>query len=192
MKKLGNNVCYNCENLKTIYIEDDCEANLFNARVPYATKVGPLPDAMLGNMRIWDIRKLKHVTIPEDVEKIGNYWFRGADIESVIVPANVREIGTEAFCRCYKLRNVMFEEGSKLEKMGDRCFASTGLEEITLPRTLKEIDAATFRDCGNLKAIYVEDGCEASLYDAEVPDYTEAGPLPETMIGNTRVWDLRR
>ena len=40
--------------------------------------------------------------------------------------------------------------------------------------------------------IYVEDGCEANLCDSEIPDPVKVGPLPETMIGNMRVWDFRR
>ena len=36
---------------------------------------------MLGNMKIWDLKKLKDVVIPNGVERIKNYWFWGADIE---------------------------------------------------------------------------------------------------------------
>ena len=86
----------------------------------------------------------------------------------------------------------MFEAGGKLEKIGYRCFASTSLEAVALPKALKEISWSVFDDCGNLKMIYVEDGCEASLRNVCVSDSVKIGPLPETRIGNMRVWDLRK
>lgn len=70
LKKVGGSAFYGCENLKTIYVEDGCEASLLYACVPDSTKVGPLPDATLGNARIWDLRKLKDVVIPDGTEKI--------------------------------------------------------------------------------------------------------------------------
>lgn len=70
----------NCKNLKVIYVEEGCGTSLCDVSIPYSTKVGPLPEAMLGNMRIWDLRRLKDVVIPDGVERIGNYWFWGSDI----------------------------------------------------------------------------------------------------------------
>ena len=37
----------------------------------------------------------------------------------------------------------------------------------------------------------MEDGCEASLSSLRLPDSTQVGPLPETMVGGVHVWDLR-
>ena len=42
-----------------------------------------------------------------------------------------------------------------------------------------------------LKTIYVGDGCEAGLLNLTLPDSVKVCPLPETMLGNLRVWDLR-
>ena len=86
------------------------------------------------------------------------------------------------------LRKLSFESGSRLENVGKRCFAGAGLREITLPSALKELRPCTFRDCDSLKYIYVEDGCKANL---ETLDSFKIGPLPETLAGNVRVWDLR-
>lgn len=55
------------------------------------------------------------MTIPDGVERIGNHWFWRAKVESVTIPASVREIGVEAFSRCKRLENVAFEEGSRLK-----------------------------------------------------------------------------
>ena len=37
----------------------------------------------------------------------------------------------------------------------------------------------------------MEYGCEASLFGTGIADSTEVGPLPETVVGGERVWDLR-
>ena len=64
---------------------------------------------MAGKQRVWDLRSLKQVVIPDGVEKIGSYWFYGTDVEEVTIPASVTEIGTEAFCSCKKLTKVTFQ-----------------------------------------------------------------------------------
>ena len=155
-----------------------------------------LPDTLreIGNSACWCCTNLKNVAFAPGsrLERIGYDCFGGAGIERIAIPRGVTEIQRGTFEDCVNLKEVVFEEGSRLEAIGNGCFASAGLEEITLPRTLKEIGAAAFRDCGNLKAIYVEDGCEASLCDAKVSESAQVGPLKETMIGNTRVWDLRK
>ena len=82
------------------------------AEVPDSTQVGPLPETIVDGMRVWDLRKCKHVVIPEGTEKIGNYWFCDSEVESVEIPASVREIGAYAFYKCKSLKRVVFAEGS--------------------------------------------------------------------------------
>ena len=44
-------------------------------------------------MRAWDLRNCKEAVIPEGAERIGNHWFWGSEVKSVVIPASVREIG---------------------------------------------------------------------------------------------------
>ena len=85
----------------------------------------------------------------------------------------------------------MFEEGSKLEKIGLCCFQDSGLEEITLPKTLKKIGWSAFSNCNNLKRIYLDAECEASLYEAEIPDSATIDLPRETAALDTKLMDLR-
>ena len=73
-------------------------------------------------MKVWDLRKQKDVVIPDGVEKIGSYWFWDTDVENVLVPASVRELGIDAFHGCEKLKSVTFAEGSRLETIRRGCF----------------------------------------------------------------------
>ena len=52
---------------------------------------------------------MKDVVIPEGTEKIGNHWFWRSEINSVIIPASVREIHARAFYDCRNLKRVVFQ-----------------------------------------------------------------------------------
>ena len=110
---------YECDNLQTIYVEDGCEASFIRADIPDSTRVIPLSTPMIGGIAIQDLRKMKNVVISKGTEKIGNYWFWGSGIESVTIPASVREIGPDAFYNCKNLKQVTFTEGSQLKKIGN-------------------------------------------------------------------------
>ena len=89
--------------------------------------VGPPPETMVGNIRVWDLRNCKQVVIPEGTERIENQWFWGSEIESVEIPASVKKIDKEVFYNCKHLGHVVFAEGSQLEKIGPRCFYKAGI-----------------------------------------------------------------
>ena len=67
---------------------------------------------MVGGVSIQDLRKVKELVIPEGTERIGNYWFCDCAVESVVIPASVKEIGVDAFFKCRNLKKVTFMEGS--------------------------------------------------------------------------------
>lgn len=112
LKEVGHDALSNCGNLRTIYVEDGCEASLSNAGVPNSTTVLPLV-VTIGGVNIADLRRSKDVTIPDGTERVGNHWFWRSDIENVVIPASVKEIGTDAFCRCEKLKKIVFEGARK-------------------------------------------------------------------------------
>ena len=175
-----------CDSLGTIYVEDGCEADLFDLNISDSTHVGPLPGTMVGGVRVWDLRKLKDVVIPEGTERIGNCWFWGSGVGSVEIPASVKCISTSAFCNCKSLRYVEFAEGSQLRRLGVGCFRGSGIEEIKLLNTLREIGERVF-ECDNLKTIYVEDEREASFVDAHVPTSTHIIPISTTLVGDVSI-----
>ena len=93
-------------------MEDGSEVGLYGAGVPDTAKVGPQPETIAGCVKVWDLKELKDVVIPDGVEKIGNHWFWGSDVERVTIPASAREIGAETFCYCMKLTKITFAENS--------------------------------------------------------------------------------
>ena len=104
-----------CYNLKKIYLEGDCEFDL--ARIGLlgfniSAQIIPLSVTLPGGVRLQDLYMMKSVVIPDGVEKIGNHWFFGSEVESVKLPASVREIGEYAFRNCKNLKQITFSESS--------------------------------------------------------------------------------
>lgn len=58
-------------------------------------------------------------------------------IESITIPKYVEEIGDSAFYGCHSLREVSFENGSRLKTIGALAFAQSGIESIKLPKSVK-------------------------------------------------------
>ena len=131
--------------------------------------VGPPPETMAGNVKVWNLRDCKQVVIPNGIERIGNYWFWGSEVESVEISASVREIGIEAFCNCKGMRKVVFETGgetgakakkdarskttassaSQLKVICENAFhGCSRLRNITLPNCLEEIGFYAFCESG--------------------------------------------
>lgn len=110
-----------CNNLQTIWIRDGCTADV-KSSVMESVKILPMRDTMVGSLLLWDLRALKNINLPEGIQKIGNYWFRGSDIESVVIPASVKEIGSGTFLKCASLKRIIFANGSILQTIGAHCF----------------------------------------------------------------------
>lgn len=151
LKLVAPNTFWGCEKLQTITVEDGCDACLYQAEVPETSRVGPPPAK---TQRVWSLRSLKHVVIPNGVKRIGNHWFWRCHVEKVMIPASVTEIGTEAFCKCRMLSGIVFEEyrlgtRSRLEVIGRGAFCGcVGLKEVKFPNYLEEIGTDAFRDSG--------------------------------------------
>ena len=126
-----------CFSLRVVWVDECCRSYV---RKYMKNDVMVLPTkALIGDTLLRDLRQLSEVVIPEGVEKIRGHWFSYSDIESVTVSRSVQVIEEYAFYGCKNLKEVVFEEGSRLEKIGNSSFARTNLKEITLPKTLKEI-----------------------------------------------------
>ena len=70
--------------------------------------------------------RLRDFKIPSNVKAIGNGAFAGTDLEKVILPDSLTDLGEGVFNECRRL------------------------EEVTLSKYLREIKAETFRNCYNL------------------------------------------
>ena len=126
-------------------MENGCEVSFICTELPDFVLIGPLQETMVGNVRVWDLRNCKEVIIPEGTEEIGNHWFYGCGVKSLILPVSMKCIGVDAFCNCTSLRNIQFSNG--LEIIGTSCFWNSGLEDVVLPASVKSIGSYAFYGC---------------------------------------------
>ena len=76
------------------------------------------------------------------------------NLEKVIIPSTVEEIGNGAFGECDKLTCVEFNYG--LKRIGDSAFEGcTSLIEVDLPDEIESIGSEAFAGCKGIKAVNV-------------------------------------
>lgn len=99
---------------------------------------------------------LRSIRLPQNLDRLSDtyYNYSGAlfydchYLESVEIPAGVKQIPSRCFNSCWRLREVTLHEG--LEFIGEWAFSNCdSLRSITLPSTLVQADHA-FGGCGNL------------------------------------------
>jgi hypothetical protein len=71
---------------------------------------------------------------------IGVKAFRGTALRRVTIPSNVEVIGEVCFSGCGKLSEVRFEEGPRLVRIGDGVFDSTGITKIEIPSGVQVVE----------------------------------------------------
>lgn len=118
-------------------------------KVLFGYKLRTLPALKIANCP-----KLKKIEY-HNVKEMGAIINCG--IEEVTVPADVEILGTDAFYGCTALKEVIFEEGSKLKEVKSRAFGNCkSLEKISIPECAK-IYASAFYGCNNLNEIDITD-----------------------------------
>lgn len=106
LKEMHESTFNGCKNLKTVRVEEGCAVGI-RKHVSDLVKIIPMRPEITYTKRP-DFRRLKDVAIPEGIEKIEELWFAGREVESVMIPASVREIQAGAFSSCRNLANVIF------------------------------------------------------------------------------------
>ena len=114
----------------------------------------------------------KNLVIPADPDyiKIKNGEFKNRTITHLTLPIDLEEIGDEAFKNCIELRNINFPNcfpvispikvnfPHVLEKIGKEAFANCiNIPNVRFPRELKIIGEGAFSNCIEIKFIVFDD-----------------------------------
>ena len=116
-----------------------------------------LPPHMMREQLGLDQRDPRELRLPDELEEVGEDWFRDSEVEQLVVPGSVRVLGRSAFAGCERLREVVFESGSRLEIIRAACFSDCGLTKMLIPRGVRSIGPMAFYDCWRLSALAFEE-----------------------------------
>ncbi len=99
-------------------------------------------------------RRIKKCTIPTGMKSIGSSAFQYSNIESVMIPGSVQEIGVAAFKDCNRLQTIKIPEGvTRIEK--DVLSWCEALKSVQLPKSAKSIGNHAFAVCPSLSSINI-------------------------------------
>lgn len=119
---------------------------------------------------------LKHVEVPEGVEKITDFAFYNSEIESVKLPDSIKKIGDEAFSNCHNLKEVNL--GNGVQQLGNYVFSwDENLTKIELPPSLQEVGAYSFYK-SNIKSITLNEGLSNIIQGAFAGTHIEKLYIP--------------
>ncbi len=111
--------------------------------------------------------EIKNVIVPEGVGVIGVSAFAYSSIESISLPASLRELHDSVF-EGSTLREITLKEG--ITKIGNACFKNCSeLREFKMPNTLKTMGISVFRECVSLRRVTIGTGLE------RIPDFAFDG-----------------
>ena len=129
----------------------------------------------IGPYMFYQIKNLKEIVLPTNLESIDNYAFaesgvesvtilgtsltsigysafRNSQLKSIVIPGTVKRIPNSAFESCYRLRELQLAKG--IETIESSAFyGCSSLSKLALPTTLKRIESNAFAYCSNLREI---------------------------------------
>ena len=144
--------------IKSKYMRD-AKAAIEDMGIKYdQTKEGIVITACNGNDTNVEIPKKIDGLPVVKIQCFNSYNGQDNQVESVIVPATVKEIDGYSFNRCTSLKKVVLNDG--ISCIGSNAFARTSLEEINLPNSITRIGSNVFEGCNNLKSIDLPTGIE--------------------------------
>ena len=128
---------------------------LFNSLENLASVKLPASLKSIGDFGFANCTRLKKITLPGKLEKIGKQSFFGLwSLETIIIPSGVKIIPDAAFAGCSSLNSVTFSEG--LESIGEYAFCGdTCLESLVFPESLTEIKTGAFTDCEAIESVTI-------------------------------------
>lgn len=149
------------DSLKTIYYAfENCPKLKFPTFPPKLEQFELGTDALYGD----PLQKFKNmpqdIILPDTVTEIGK-TFSHSEIRSIVLPASLEVIESNAFRSCTKLEKVTFREGLKTIKQS--AFSGcTALTELILPESVEYIGAYAFNSCTALTDVRLPKQCDAA------------------------------
>ncbi len=178
VKVIASNAFYNCTNLEKIIILGEIES------VGYEIVVGTkwFENQPEGFVYLDDICVDYKGEVPENSDLIVKegtriiapsiFYRKSCDVNSIILPEGLEEIGEQAFWGC-GAESVVFGDG--LKKIGVAAFGANNISEFIIPDSVTEIDGGAFK-ANPIKTIKLPEGLTV-LRDL----FSNTSSLPENL-----------
>lgn len=156
LRELHANAFYACASLETVTIDP--------ANSVYEVIDGALYRKSDHQLILYPLaKKSSTLTLPDGVTVIhANTFDQNQALQSVVIPATVTKIESNAFFGCSQLKTVTFAAGSALTEIGEGAFSHcTSLESIVIPDGVTEIKSGAFADCHALESVSLPYGLTA-------------------------------
>ena len=158
--KLGDNVFAECTNLKSLDFSEGavisciagknilegtqgCHITLPNNLVKFHASF--LPDGCIPTISTENKSFLCHDVFVYTADKLELVrCFRST--ERIVIPRFVEYLGESCFENCSQIRELGFEEGSKLRKIRGYAFRNLTMTHLVLPRRFAEFELCAFKD----------------------------------------------
>lgn len=155
IRNIGNNAFYRCNRFEgVIPIEIDTlgitpfpkkECYLKSLSSNYSITNGLLINNSKCSV-IQSLQPIKELEIPDNIIEIEDHAFSWTDLETVIIPSNIKSIGVSAFSCCDYLLHFEFNNNIKLISTGMFSWCKK-LKEIIIPDGIERIDDYAFKNC---------------------------------------------
>ena len=198
--EIGSNAFYNCTSLKSVTIQDNkpsCVKKIGRQAFMFCSELTDIPilDSVteIGSESFHHCEELDTVTIPEGVTSVADGMFRycyslhtvtlpdsvtaieeraftGTALTQIHIPANVAQIGTDAFSECFALStitsdsesypaidNVLYEKAANGDYALIRYPSQRADSAFKIPNGVARIEAHAFDCCSYLASVKMPD-----------------------------------
>lgn len=108
----------------------------------------------------------EYTTLPTTKKIRKRAFYYAQKVEKVHFNKDLEEIDNDAFQAAVALKEITFDEPSKLKRIGTWAFFNTGLESLRLPTSLETLGSAAFRENNKLKTVTVAASSKLKKIDA--------------------------
>ncbi len=117
----------------------------------------------LGNYAFWTCPKLREVTLPSSIDKIGKSFVDCDILETINVPdgSKIETIEADAFKSNKKLKNFNFKGTCPLKTIKANAFQDLeNFETFNFPKTVTNIERNAFTGCKNMKTVTFDENAD--------------------------------
>lgn len=117
--------------------------------VEYNTKL--LKVIKVGDQAFRDEKNLETVIIGANVKEIGKRAFDSSVVKNVVIPEGIKTIPYSCFAYCYNLTALTLP--ASVTKIENDAFRSSGLTSFEIPNTVESIGSYCFEGCKSLESV---------------------------------------